>query len=317
MAKTSCKCGVGLCNGYGPGGINGEPVQDEHRNSFLSDAVYGFVLGDALGVPYEFKQRGSFNCEGMTGYGTHNQPPGTWSDDSSLMLATCRSIKDNNLSINLEDLKNKFLSWLNNNEFTALGNVFDIGNATYKALRTGIAPNDEHSNGNGSLMRILPLAFIDCTDDEIRAVSGITHDHWISKEACVIYVNVIKRYLNQDFTTLNTKKITDFIKEIPEYPAPFDRLCRLSSLTENDINSTGYVIDTLEAAFWCVLQAEKEGSKTGYDDCLMKAVNLGGNTDTIAAVTGGLAGLLYDFDQLPDDWIWKLKNNKLIQECLW
>ena len=114
MAKTSCKCGVGLCNGYGPGGINGEPVQDEHRNSFLSDAVYGFVLGDALGVPYEFKQRGSFNCEGMTGYGTHNQPPGTWSDDSSLMLATCRSIKDNNLSINLEDLKNKFLSWLNN-----------------------------------------------------------------------------------------------------------------------------------------------------------------------------------------------------------
>ena len=156
---------------------DGTEVEYILRNAYLSGAVYGFVLGDALGVPYEFMERDSFECKGMVGYGTHNQPAGTWSDDTSLMLATCKSLKENGLKVNIEDMKNKFKRWLNDGDFTANGTVFDVDHTTLKALTTGVARSGESSNGNGSLMRILPLAFVDCTDDEIRAISGITHNH--------------------------------------------------------------------------------------------------------------------------------------------
>ena len=298
---------------------DGTEVEYILRNAKLSGAVYGFVLGDALGVPYEFMERDSFECKGMVGYGTHNQPAGTWSDDTSLMLATCKSLKENDLKVNIEDMKNKFKRWLNDGDFTANGTVFDVGHTTLKALTTGVARSGESSNGNGSLMRILPLAFVDCTDDEIRAVSGITHNHWIAKEACVIYVNLIKKYINQDWSTIYTKSLSQCIRELPKLDPPFDRLYKLEQLSRKDIKSSGYVVDTLEAALWCILQMDKGNTRRtrGYRECLMSAVNLGGDTDTIAAITGGLAGLTYSFDEIPDDWVWKIKNNKLIQECLW
>ncbi len=282
----------------------------EENSRLLSDAVFGFVLGDALGVPYEFKKRGTFRCTDMIGYGTHNQPPGTWSDDTAMLLATCRSLKENGLKVNIEDMKSRFLSWLNNGEYTAGGDVFDVGYSTSEALMSGIPQADEYSNGNGSLMRILPLTFVDCTDDQIRAVSGITHDHWISKEACVIYVHLLRKYINQ--IPEKQKSLAQIIRELPVMSKPFDRLHSLSSLSESDIRSTGYVVDTLEAALWCILQADQTGGD--YKDCVLRAVNLGDDTDTVAAVTGGLAGLIYT---LPADWICRLRNSDLIRYCLW
>lgn len=290
---------------------DGTEVPYEYKDGELSDAVYGFVMGDALGVPYEFRERGSFKCTGMDGYGTHEKPPGTWSDDTALLLATCMSLKENNLKVNIEDMRKKFQDWLFKGEFTADGDVFDVGYTTKKALMTGKGSEAENANGNGSLMRILPLAFVDCTDDEIRAVSAITHGHWIAQEACVIYVNLIRRYVGQVWYGKG-KTLKEMILELPEYPKPFDRLFRLSELKEEDIKSSGYVVDTLEAALWCILQDDRE-----YEDCLLRAVNLGDDTDTVAAITGGLAGLKYSFDALPEDWVWKLKNNRLIQKCLW
>ena len=280
------------------------------KSELLSGAVYGFILGDALGVPYEFKKRGTFRCADMVGYGTHHQPLGTWSDDSSLLLATCRSLKENDLKVNIEDMRSKFLNWLNDGEYTPDGKVFDVGYSTSEALLSGQPQRDEFSNGNGSLMRILPLAFIDCSDDEVRAVSGITHDHRISKEACVIYVHAIREFLNQDRN--ERRSLAQIIEELPELPKPFDRLHILSGLSEKEIKSTGYVVDTLEAAFWCILQAEKK--KEDYKECVLRAVNLGDDTDTVAAVTGGLAGLIYD---LPEEWVNQLRNRSLIQDCLW
>lgn len=279
-------------------------------NELVINAINGFVVGDALGVPFEFKKRGTFRCADMTGYGTHDQPTGTWSDDSAMLLATCRSLKENDLKVNIEDMRSRFLSWLNDGEYTADGEVFDVGYSTSEALLSGEPQRGEFSNGNGSLMRILPLAFIDCTDDEIRAVSGITHDHWISKEACVIYVHVIRDYISQDLD--ERKSLSQIIEALPEMRKPFDRLHILCSLSEDDIRSTGYVVDTLEAAFWCILQAEKNNED--YRECVMRAVNLGDDTDTVAAVTGGLAGLIY---RVPEDWISKIRNRSLIEECLW
>lgn len=288
--------------------LDGCEVESKRRNGDLSDAVYGAVIGDALGVPFEFKERGSFQCTGMTGFGTHNQPAGTWSDDSSLILATCKSIQENNGRIVIEDIRQKFKEWLFEGKFSPFGKVFDVGNATRTAIITGQSQDSEYSNGNGSLMRILPLAFIDCSDDDVRRVSAITHGHWISTEACVIFVRIFKDCLTGRGIGKG-KWIEEVVHDLKRDP-PFDRLCRIDELPEEEIRSSGYVVSTLEAALWCVLTSDS------YTDCLLKAVNLGNDTDTVAAVAGALGSLKFSFHGLPDPWVNEIKNNDLIQDCL-
>jgi len=274
--------------------------------SKLYDAILGLAIGDALGVPYEFKQRGSFICSDMVGYGTHNQPEGTWSDDTSMTIATLDSLKSNNGIIVTEDICRRFNYWLLYGDYTANGEVFDAGTTTCTALKKGKPAVGEWDNGNGSLMRILPLAFVDCTDDEIRAVSAITHGHWISEEACVIYVHVAKRLLAGEpiasiIPTLENKK-------------PFDRLKYINTLDVSQIKSSGYVVDTLEAALWVV---SREGDwEKGFRNDILAAVNLGKDTDTVAAVAGGMAGIIYGLEDV-HDWVEKLRNKEEIIECLW
>ena len=274
--------------------------------SKLFDAILGLAIGDALGVPYEFKQRGSFICSDMVGYGTHNQPEGTWSDDTSMTIATLDSLKSNNGIIVTEDICRRFNYWLLYGDYTVNGEVFDAGITTCTALKKGRPAVGEWDNGNGSLMRILPLAFVDCTDDEIRAVSAITHGHWISKEACVIYVHVAKRLLAGEpiasiIPTLENKK-------------PFDRLKYINTLDISQIKSSGYVVDTLEAALW-VVSHEGDWEKSFRND-ILTAVNLGKDTDTVAAVAGGMAGIIYGLEDVLD-WVEKLRNKEEIIECLW
>ena len=280
----------------------------------LYHAIFGLAIGDALGVPFEFKSRGEFNCEGVSGYGSHCQPEGTWSDDTSMTLATLKSLKDNNGSVNIDDIRKNFLLWLNNHEFTANGELFDIGNATRKALVSSKPCMGEYENGNGSLMRILPLAFVDCYDDEIRAVSAITHGHWISQEACVIYVHVAKRLLAGE-------KIEDIIPTL-KYDKPFDRLYRIHELDASEIKSSGYVVDTLEAALWAVGHIVWNEDHTAYNckdygSDVLDAINLGDDTDTVGAVTGGLAGIIYGLGYYGEEWLRKLRNKELILSCLW
>jgi ADP-ribosyl-[dinitrogen reductase] hydrolase len=276
----------------------------------LKDAVYGFAVGDALGVPFEFKRRGSFRCTDMVGYGTWNQEAGTWSDDTSMLLATCDSIKKHDRCIQVHDIMDNFYQWYSSANYTAHHERFDIGNTTEEALEQyslGYSPMEcgqstLYSNGNGSLMRILPLAFIDCEEDEIRKVSSLTHAHYISKEACVIYVEIAKQLLQgESIQSILSSRL---------WKEPFERLGRLVQLTESDIKSSGYVIDTLEAALWCV------STTNTYKDSILKAVNLGEDTDTVAAVAGGLAGILYGYEQIPSEWIDKLAAKEVIASCL-
>ena len=279
----------------------------------MHDAVFGLAIGDALGVPYEFHERGTFNCEGMEGYGSHNQPAGTWSDDTSMTLATLKSLKDNGGKVVVEDIRRNYLKWLNEQQFTASGEIFDIGHATQKALKTGEPRSGEYENGNGSLMRILPLAFTDCSDDEVRAVSAITHSHWISMEACVIYVNIARRLIAGE-------SFDDIIPTL-KYDKPFHRLCIIDKLKEDQIRSSGFVVDTLEAALWALAHRERVpgGWKMkGYEEDVLRAINLGEDTDTVGAVTGGLVGLRYGTGFFMwDEWYEKIKNKELIKECLW
>ena len=157
----------------------------------LRDAIYGLAVGDALGVPYEFRPRGSFTCTGMVGHGTHDQPAGTWSDDTSMTLATCDSIRACG-RVDVDDMRSRFRAWIDDGAYAIDGVVFDYGDTTARALVAGTGRAGERDNGNGSLMRIAPLAFTDATDDEVRAVSAITHAHPVSTEACVDMVHVMR-----------------------------------------------------------------------------------------------------------------------------
>ena len=160
----------------------------------LRGCIYGLAVGDALGVPYEFRPRGTFKCTDMIGYGTHGQPAGTWSDDTSMTLATCDSIRELG-HIDTADMRDKFVRWIARGEYTIDG-VFDYGGTTARALHTGKGGSGERDNGNGSLMRIAPLAFTDATDNEIREVSAITHAHRTSTDACIIFVELMRNVMN-------------------------------------------------------------------------------------------------------------------------
>lgn len=265
----------------------------------LRDVVYAAAIGDALGVPYEFLDRGTFECTDMVGYGTHNQPAGTWSDDTSMILATCKSLKDNDGEIVISDIFNNFEKWLRKAEFTAHNEVFDIGNATYKAITTGEPCIREYENGNGSLMRIAPLAFVDCTDDDVRDVSAITHGHYISTEACVIFVNLLKEMLFG-------ASLSDMVHAL-ELSAPFDRLSIIDTLPEEEIKSSGFVVHTLEAAIWCVL------TSNDLKGCLLKAVNLGSDTDTTACVAGAIGVVQFGMESIQKEWV--EKTIAMIEQC--
>ena len=125
--------------------------------SQLKAVVYGAAMGDALGVPFEFLHRGTFACEGMSAGGFHNMPLGTFSDDTSLLIATCDSIRATK-GIDIHDMRAKFRQWCFEGRYSADGKVFDVGNATVTALDQSFGCSHERSNGNGSLMRIAPLA---------------------------------------------------------------------------------------------------------------------------------------------------------------
>ena len=270
----------------------------------LRDAVYGLAIGDALGVPYEFKDRGRFKCTEMIGYKVHGQPEGTWSDDTSMTIATAKSLKDNGGKVVPSDMLLNFLDWNDEIDFNCNGVRFDIGGATLSALETGLPQTGEYSNGNGSLMRILPLAFVDCTDEEIRDVSAITHGHEISMQACVIYVHVARRLLAGE-------TIQEIIPTL-RYEKPFDRLCVIDRFEERDIKSGGYVIETLEASLWVLAKYKS------FKDTVLAAVNLGKDTDTTGAVAGGLAGIVYGVDgDFARECIEVLRGKEIIDKCLW
>ena len=287
----------------------------------IKDALLGVAVGDAIGVPVEFRQREQLEqspITGMTGFGTHNQPPGTWSDDSSLTFCLAEMLCG---EYDLDNLANRFINWKNHAYWTAHNNVFDIGIATRAAigrLENGISPllaggKEESSNGNGSLMRILPLLFyirgksMEQRFERIKEVSSLTHRHPRSIIACFICLEIALELINgqsrYDAYRHACRNYINFIKAHDPAGAKediyFSRILagNIFELRENDIRSSGYVIHTLEASIWCLLNTRN------YADAVLKAANLGDDTDTTAAVTGGLAGLLYGHETIPAQWL--------------
>ncbi|MEE9405411.1 MAG: ADP-ribosylglycohydrolase family protein [Algisphaera sp.] len=281
-------------------------------------ALLGLAVGDALGVPVEFNAR-TFLKENpvtqMSGPGTHNQPQGTWSDDTSLTLCSAESLCHGD---DLVDMGQRFVSWLTKAHWTPRGHVFDVGITTSEAisrLDAGKPPleaglRDVNNNGNGSLMRIAPIGlyFANATPELRRQkamnTSCLTHGHPRSQIACAFYTELIAALTRGELWGVafnNTRNLyRPWIAENhPEEVEPFSRILNpgLPTLKPAKISGSGYVIHTLEASLWATTNAKT------FENAVLTAINLGLDTDTTGAVTGALAGLRFGRDKIPSRWI--------------
>lgn len=274
----------------------------------VKDGIVGLVVGDALGVPVEFKSRKDLlknPVTDMMGHGTYDLPKGTWSDDSALTLATMQSIV-NKKAIDYEDMLREFSLFIHEDKYTQY-HTFGYGNTTaaaverfkkgVEALQCGGTKWAETTNG--SLMRILPLAFIKDIDYAlIENVCGITHAHEICKIACVLYIEIAKSMLNDDLEIIeHVEKSCDKIKDYYADSIGLNYFERIFENNLEDVESGFYVVETLECALHCLL------TTASYREAVLKAVNLGNDTDTVGAICGGLAGIYYGFDDIPTNWI--------------
>ena len=283
----------------------------------MKAVVLGHAVADALGVPVEFCLREELDpnpVEDMMGYGTYPYPAGSWSDDTSMSLAALDSLASG--QIDFDDIMQRFAKWYYEDEYTPTGTLFDVGGTCARAIerhREGVAPVDcglcvPTANGNGALMRIHPFVLYayerametDEWEKIIFDASALTHRHRRSLIGSGIYTFVLLALLREPSKDSVVRALAEardrYASEVQA--EHYQRIFRadFASLPRESIKSTGYVVDTLEAALWCLLTTDS------YRECVLKAVNLGEDTDTVAAIAGGLAGALYGEDGIDGVW---------------
>ena len=301
------------------------------------EGIFGVVTGDALGCPVQFESReevAEHPVTGMRGHGAFNLPAGSWTDDSSLTLALLDSICETG-SLDLKHIMENFVAWLDDGKFTPYGYSYDIGFGTMQAIRKYkllrdpylCGGSDENNNGNGSLMRIMPAClycYAKGLDDDaaaglVDAVGSLTHAHLRANMACVLYYFMIRTVLD-DQGNLKERLQAGLERGFAFYEKTLgeeEELRHYSRLRDLDafaqapaerIRSSGYVVDTLEAAVWSLITTDS------FREALLKAVNLGKDTDTVGAITGGLAALYYGYEAIPPEWTAELKRKEWIEE---
>ena len=291
----------------------------------LKAIMVGHAVGDALGVPVEFSSKEALDADpvvDMREFGTHGVPKGTWSDDTSMSLCALEAMDGE--KINIDRIMGNFVRWLDNGDFTPDGYAFDVGNSCYEAIHAYIdgkswrecGGRSDYSNGNGSLMRIHPfVAFMYDKNVEVERKikvveigSALTHAHPRSRMACGVYAFIMWEILDEpckesvyrglraaeEFYVKKSAKNADYARELYKFRRIFDK--DFAKLSEEKIKSSGYVIDSLEAAVWCLLTTDS------YAECVLGAVNFGHDTDTVGAIAGGLAGAMYGYDAIPKAW---------------
>jgi ADP-ribosyl-[dinitrogen reductase] hydrolase len=245
-------------------------------------AFIGLAIGDAMGAPVEFSPPGTF--EPVTGYregGPFNLPSGYWTDDTSQAVCLAESFIHCNGQINLGDQMRRYSNWYEYGRNSSTGVCFDIGNGTLRAIETflvegslGLYP--ENSKGNGSLMRLSPVSIVYHKSSEGDAVaacdasSSTTHGH-LASDLCKDLGRLLHRYLNGT-------------GEKPE-------------VSPEGIENSGYAPKSLNAALYHF------GSTSSFEEAILQAVNYGDDSDTVAAITGQLAGAYYGYKAIPRRWI--------------
>jgi len=307
------------------------PTYEQALERTLS-AILCHATGDALGLPVQFFDREEvreLDLTQMIASDVFETPAGSWSDDTSMTLATLDTLSRTQ---DLRQIMQAFCRWMDHGEYTPTGYAYDLGNTTVEAIETWqrtkgrwtlCGGTEEWDNGNGSLMRIIPAALYgawkipDLTKrlNFIHCVSALTHGHWRSMIGCGIYACILWELLDPPYGKDAIARGLEMAKECYGAFDEFEHYHRLydpgfSHLPDEEIRSSGYVVDTLEAALWCVLNT------SNYRDCMLKAINLGDDTDTVAAVAGGLAGLIYGWQSIPEEWYAKLqKSSYIVQLC--
>jgi len=302
----------------------------------IRTGIMGVIVGDALGLPVQFKDRSWFvknPVSTMTGPGVFHKPKGSWSDDGSLTLALAASLAQ---GYDPDMIMKEFEQWFFYGKYTQGGEAYDMGQTTINAIMNyhrGIpfskcGGRSYFDNGNGSLMRILPLVYYlrahygnDFTLDAkamviIHEVSALTHAHELAKMSCGLYLSIANELLNEkpieEAVKDGLSKALKYYALDPSFnkiTSEYSRLGKLDtfrSLKDSEIGSSGFVKDTLEASLWCLL------TTSSYEEAVLKAVNLGHDTDTTAAVCGGLAALAYD--QIKAEWINTIHHGQLVTE---
>lgn len=306
----------------------------ENRKNNLRNAVLGVVSGDALGCPVQFESReevARHPVVNMRGYGTFNLPAGSWTDDSSLTLALLASLKEKN-TVDLNDIAERFCDWLYNGAYTPFGYSYDIGRGTMNAVeryrRSGnpetCGGTSDRDNGNGSLMRIIPVCVFcaergddnDTMISTVEAVSALTHNTPRTRTACGLYAFMVRALINETGTLeerLQSGLDQGFAyyqekgNEALSYYRRLKDLSRFARTDVSEIRSSGYVVDAMEAAVWCLI------TEDSLEKALLKAANLGDDTDTVAAIAGGLAGLYYTAAAVPEQWYGAIQNRELVE----
>ena len=313
---------------------------NKERNIWL-DGIMGVAVGDALGLPAQFLERDELRDDPVTEMypsDIYRQPAGAWSDDTSMTIAMLDSIKTLG-KINKEDVMKRFVRWLCYDEYTPTGETFDEGNTCASAILKYNKNHDiencgktgEHANGNGSLMRTLPVCLfyakkmnkysgvIHEAIKDIHELSALTHNHKRACMACGLYFFCVYEII-YGTGTLKERLQNGLDKGFEYYGKDIANLVEMShygrlkdlsefeNVPEDKIKSSGYVVDTLEAAIWSLITTES------FEDAIIKAVNLGDDSDTVAAVAGGLAGLYYGYDAIPKRWLDKLIKREWLEE---
>lgn len=305
-------------------------------NNIIYDGMYGLAVADALGVPYEMETVDRMKdapCTGMIGFRRYNQPAGSWSDDTAMSLCLADSLSRD---YDIEDMMKRFSRWLGRGEYTAAGKAFDAGGTCRNAIRRfqeGTPPEycgdrTINGNGNGALMRTFPIALYQCIQFQgeqlsdyllpIHEVSALTHAHEIGLICCGMFSLTLKELLeNSERSFFDAAQSAfqkgmeayasmgdNFEQYLPLFTAPAELMLR----SPDELPSSGYALNTWNIALWSLLTTDN------YHDCVLKAINLGGDTDTNGAVAGALAGVVYGKASIPGDWIDTLLNKPLIDE---
>lgn len=268
-------------------------------------ALLGLAVGDALGTTLEFEKRDRRSrVVDITGGGPFDLRPGCWTDDTAMALALAESLLESG-NLDCSDLMDRFAAWWRNGEYSSTGHCFDIGittrNSLQRYLRTGDAlagSIDPRTAGNGSLMRLAPVALRfwsdrDRLDHAAAQQSRTTHAAEEAVDGCRVFADLLA-------DAISGKPRRDVLA-----PRSFDCAPGIAKIVggswrrraRKDIRSSGYVVHTLEAAMWSV-------ARTGdFRNAVLLAANLADDADTVAAVTGQLAGAIYGLSGIPTDWL--------------
>lgn len=264
-------------------------------------ALVGLAVGDAVGTTLEFKERGEFEpIDDMNGGGVFRLKPGEWTDDTSMALCLADSILETgHVELIPVNLMEHFVRWYLYAHNSSNGRVFDIGTTIRRALDKYVmngyshAPNDFHSAGNGSIMRLAPVPIRWYNDLDIAVEMAIrqsraTHGSNLCLEAC------------ESLTTILVGAINGEAKDV--LINPLNTNCQKTMQVPN----TGYVLDTMMCAQWAVMQTNT------FEDAVLLAANQGGDADTNAAIAGQIAGALYGYSSIRKDWLDKLVQHQHI-----